>query len=313
MSIQSPFVTVEIIALILCMITIGIAWRYRKKNPIIVPLIALLSMTSVWLFSSIGGLSSTDQTINLNWAKVEYIAVVSVPLLLLNFSLHYSLRQRWLTKKRLCFLLIIPVVTLVLAWTNDLHSLIWSQYAVYQESGLTLSEKTYGSWFWVYWIYSYLILFIASIIIIRSVIISSRIYRIHGLLIILAILSPWIGNLIYVLNVSPIENLDLTPLAFTLTGLLLTAGMLRWRLFDIVPIARTKVIEEMADAVIVLDQLGRIVDANPSAEHILGIDIHNAHGRQASDVLPVKLTLLIQRTSGDKQYFELTLSFQPFE
>jgi two-component system cell cycle sensor histidine kinase/response regulator CckA len=307
MDIQSPFIIIETIAVVLCIVATGIAWRFRRGNPINMLLILFLLMVIVWLFSSIGGLSSASLSINQNWAKIEYLAVVSVPFLVFYYSLHYSNFQKWLTRKKLILLLMIPVVTLLMAWTNDLHGLIWSQYSVYQDSGLTIPEITYGSWFWVYWVYSYLLLLVATILIIRSISISGRPFRIHGLLIVLAILSPWIGNLIYVLNLSPIENLDLTPLAFALTGLLLSAGMLRWQLFDIVPIARSRVIENLVDAVIVFDQLDRIVDANLKAESIFGIDIHKVSGKRSNDVLPTVLSLPTEKIKGEKQHFELTL------
>jgi PAS domain S-box-containing protein len=87
------------------------------------------------------------------------------------------------------------------------------------------------------------------------------------------------------LGSSPFPHLDLTPFAFTLTGLAMTWGLFRFRLLDIVPVARDAVIESMSDGVIVLDAQNRIVDLNPAAQSILGCTASDAIGQPARQIL----------------------------
>ena len=83
-------------------------------------------------------------------------------------DLPFRFNRQW-PFKRLVWLAVIPAITLVLAWTNEYHGLIWAKYIPYQASGLTLSDKIYGAWFWVYWGYSYLILLAATVLTIRII------------------------------------------------------------------------------------------------------------------------------------------------
>ena len=80
-----------------------------------------------------------------------------------------------------------------------------------------------------------------------------------------AALVPWAANVLYNANVGWFATIDLTPFAFTVTGVVLVWGLFDERLVDLTPLARSAVLERMSDAVYVTDLFGRIVDANPAA------------------------------------------------
>jgi PAS domain S-box-containing protein len=68
-------------------------------------------------------------------------------------------------------------------------------------------------------------------------------------------------------------------------GIAIAWGLFRYRLFDIVPIARATVIESMDDGVIVLDAQDRIIDLNPTAQSMLGPTSSQAIGQPVERVL----------------------------
>jgi len=72
---------------------------------------------------------------------------------------------------------------------------------------------------------------------------------------------------------------------FNVMGLVVAWGAFRWRLFDIMPVARSTVIEGMADGLLVFDRQGRAVDLNPAAERLLGWPASKAMGRPAAELL----------------------------
>jgi PAS domain S-box-containing protein len=88
--------------------------------------------------------------------------------------------------------------------------------------------------------------------------------------------------------------LDPTPFGFTATGVLVVWGLLRFRLLDIVPVARDAIVENMADAVIVLDAQSRVVDLNRAARELLDLPESAAIGQQAGAVLG-RLPVLVER------------------
>jgi PAS domain S-box-containing protein len=66
----------------------------------------------------------------------------------------------------------------------------------------------------------------------------------------------------YVTNINPYPGFDWTPVSFVLTGLIIALGILRFRMFDIVPLARTKLFEMLNDGVVVINSQGIIEDCN---------------------------------------------------
>ncbi len=95
-------------------------------------------------------------------------------------------------------------------------------------------------------------------------------FRRQSVALIAAVVIPWAGNAIYLANLLPIPGLDITPLAFTASGLCCAWALFRYQMLDLVPAARELVIEHMPEAVIVLDRQNRVADPNPAAAQIIG-------------------------------------------
>src|SRR5690349_15660827 len=101
------------------------AWR-RRHLPGAQSLAALTLAASIWSLGYACELSSADLASSIFWAKAEYLGIVAVPVAWLAFALQYTNHEQWLTGRKLLLLLLMPLVTLLLAWTNERHGLIWS-------------------------------------------------------------------------------------------------------------------------------------------------------------------------------------------
>jgi PAS domain S-box-containing protein len=163
------------------------------------------------------------------------------------------------------------VVTLLLAWTNDAHGLMWSDIKLDSSGLFPTLALTYGAWWYVHVAYSYLMVFLGTLLLLRELVRSSHLYRAQIGALLIAALTPWAGNMLYLLNLGPISHLDLTPFAFTLSGLLLAGAFFRFRLLDIVPVARDTVFESTSDGVILIDAQHRVAGLNPAAQSMLGV------------------------------------------
>jgi PAS domain S-box-containing protein len=186
------------------------------------------------------------------WGKVQYLGIASLPPLWAVFALQYTNPGRWLTRRNLLLLAIIPIITIALVWTNEAHSLIWRQTKLQISVSVSTLAVSYGSWFWVHLVYSYILL--------------------------------WLANAIYLSGSSPFPSLDLTPFAFALSCLALAWGLFRFRLLDIAPIARRAVVDSMGDGVVVLDTQDRVVDLNPAAQRLTGVSAAVAIGKPCAQV-----------------------------
>jgi PAS domain S-box-containing protein len=101
----------------------------------------------------------------------------------------------------------------------------------------------------------------------------------------LAILTPLIANVITIFQIFPIL-IDLTPFAFTVTGIGIAVALFRHRFLDIAPIARDLIINGMKDGMIVTDANRCIVDINPAAQKMIGLSGEvQLIGKQLEDVL----------------------------
>ena len=315
----TPYIYLLLATATICLAIGGYAWRYRDIK--VESLITFIMMTAItaWLVAAALGYATTNPADKMTWAQIEYLGVVSVPLMVFIFSVYYSGLRRVLTSRNLVVITLIPAFTLIFTWLNGNLGLIWSSYVPYQENGLMLSNKTYGLWFWVYWVYSYLLLLAATILIVRTALRSNKIFKQQAIVLIFGILAPWVGNALYVLHLSPLKNLDLTPLLFAITGTMLSLGIMRWRLFDIKPTAHLAVIESLVDGLILTNKHNRIIDINPAACRIFQTSSFKAVGQSDSQIIPAELltsklpasnnrvrTELILPQLGGERYFELT-------
>ncbi len=260
------------------------AWR-RRSTPSAIALSLLALAIMEWTLGYALEIAGADLPTKIFWGKIQYIGIVATPLLWLIFAVHYTDRGKWLSQRNLFLLAIIPLITVVLAFTTESHSLIWKDIQVYEAGNFSVLDVSYGFWFWVHSVYSYLLLAAGTLLILRSVGRRQGMYRGQAIALIVAVAAPWIGNALYLAGRTPIPHLDLTPFAFTISVVALTWGIFRFHLIDLSPVARDLVVEEMNDGMIVLDAQGRIADINPAAQRMINLSPSQAIGQTITDVL----------------------------
>lgn len=141
-----------------------------------------------------------------------------------------------------------------------------------------------GPWFWLNVAFSYGLIAVGFVIILRKFVTAIGIYRSQAGIILAGALLPWIGNLIALLDVSPLPDLDLTPILFTATGILFAQGLFGYRMLDLIPVSRDTLIETMDEGILVLDMQGRIVDINPAAMAYANRGVESPIGRPVWEV-----------------------------
>lgn len=246
-----------------------LGWR-RRPVPGTAEFAFFAAAVSLWCFGAAIGFSRADLPGKILASKVEYIGVVSAPpLWLLCMGAYTGVLRGW-PRWQLASLAVIPLTTLVLVWSNELHGLIWSHLELESRLGLSLWKATYGPWFWVHSAYSYLVLAGATLLILRETRRDPFFFQSQRALLLVGMLIPWATNALYLTGLTELRNVDLTPLGFALGAVAVGAGLLRFGLFDVVPIAREALVEGLPDAVIVLDTHNRVVELNPAAERLLG-------------------------------------------
>lgn len=241
------------------------------------------------------------------WAKIEYLGSLSVAPCLLIFAIQFSGHEAWLKRRNVARLFIVPVITWLLAATNEWHGWIWNRFTLAPASA-NLLIYGHGPAFWIGVVgYSYLLSLLSTLLIVQASLKWSGIYRRRTMMMILGIAIPWLGSVAYLFPLNEAPWLDLSPVAFTISGVLAANVLLRYGLFELVPVARGLLIEEMADGVMVVDQCQRVIDANPAVCHMLGGSVDPNRGRPLSD-LPLPWQDVLKRAAAPEDTtFEIAL------
>jgi PAS domain S-box-containing protein len=269
--------------------------------------IVLALSVAEWSLGYALELWSINLTAKVFWSQIKYLGIVILPMSWLTFALQYTGQTQWLKLRNIVFLLIEPMITLSLVWTNNLHGLIWSSIGMDTFGAFSVRVSTHGAWFWFHTMYSYLLLLLGTILLFKSVVRSPHLYREQVVAVLIGVIAPWVGNGLYLFQLNPFPNLDLTPFAFTLTGLCIAWGLFHFRFLDIVPAARDAVIESMNDVVMVLDIQNRIVDLNPAAERVTGHSKSKVIGQPAAQVLPLWPNLVQRYQNETETHSEIVL------
>lgn len=240
------------------------------------------------------------------WSKVQYLGIAAVPAAWLWLSLTYTRILRRLSRKQLVSLWAIPVLTVVAAWTNELHGLLWTRVSLSEQGSLPIAIFDYGPWFGIHLMVSYALVATASVILLRTTLMLPD-YGKQTLGLATGAALPLLANLAQITETSPVYPYDLTPTGFALGGVVLGIGLTRFHILDLIPVGRTIVVDRLHDGVLVLDTDGHIIDVNPAATRMLDKDSQALLGEPVTEVMPEAEPLLEASENDGEATAELTL------
>jgi PAS domain S-box-containing protein len=253
------------------MVIVAVVVQRRPSSELALPL-------SLVLWIAIGNL--VMNSLELAWpapegtmlfAKIGYIFSTLIPVTLLLFTVRFTGNTRWLRAGRWLFLLIVPAATTLLAFTEPRHGLIWRSISYQPVAGMLAMNVQYGWFFWVNFSYSVGILFLCFGLMVWENFRAPTAFRAQSLLAIVGVLIPQALFVVYSLKLIPGLTKNFSPIAYCATGLCFVAAITRHGFLDLVPIARRTLVEEMGEAMVVVDMQSRIVDVNAKARSILGL------------------------------------------
>lgn len=302
----APYVWVLMASGIITVILGVYTWRHRAVRGAL-PFFVSMMIVTLWCWGNALEMANTGLPAKLFWANVQYVAYAFAPVALLVMVGIFTNNEKWFSKRNITFLCIIPILTIMLVWSNELHGLI-RQEVFLDESGIfPVVGKNYGPWFWVHSFYSYLLNLTAILLLIKNLGHKSLLYREQIKMILIGTLFIVLPNLLYILGLSPIDNFDVTPVFIAVAGCIIAWGLFRYRLFDVTPVAREMIIDSISGAVVVLDEQQRVLELNPAAESLMDLEAARVLGKRAEEVaVLLQETLDILREKDDLNgYLEL--------
>ena len=282
-AIDQPY-TLFLIASVIISISMAVAVLMHKHTLGVHAFAALNGSIGLWAFVSLFEVCSLDLQTKIFCYSLKYVFIVIVPLSWYIFGLYYSNRLRELRLSRLAMLSILPAATLVLVATNRYHHLMFTSLEFVKTPAYIFLYREFGIWFWIHATYCYILLFLGFLYLAKQFLDSPSPYRWQGLTVIIGGLVPTVANVAFTSNLSPIPYLDLTPFAFTISGITFMLGIMRFQLLDVAPIAHEVVIQHMEDAIVVLDGGQRILNLNPAARTLIDLSPAKPIGVQADRI-----------------------------
>lgn len=273
----------------LALVPAGIFVWSRRKSPGALPGGVALFASALWMMGHLLELYSPSMEAALFWAQFQFLGIAIAPSAWLTFIMRYVGKRETTSWPLRLTLWVPPILIILLAFTNPSHGLLYAVEGRITTGRFQSIEIIYGPLLWVFVAYAYLLIGYATYLTLSLLRRSHPGHRLQVLATALAALFPWAASLHDALQLEPLPNLDLTPLAFSLTAITLIWNLLRWRMADLIPVARDMVFEGLLEAVFVLDRSGRVVDCNSVAQEMLRLPSPDVIGvRLASRWEPVR-------------------------
>ncbi len=291
------YVTYQILmvsAMVVSVFLLVLALR-RRHDPNAISLALLAVCIFIWIFGYYLESLATSLERQLFYTAIGYVGNMIVPVAWFLFAFGFTRDIINPVNRRTIWLFVLPAVFIALVWTNQWHSWMWSNARLVETGRFLVTVKDYNAGFWVAIAYSYLLVLAGSFLLLRNLKMDRQILHTRSLLLIIAVLVPFLWNIIYVFRIEPLSQKDLTPAMFAVSGILIALGVLKYRLFDIIPFSSEFIIRNLEDSIIMQDAAGRIVNANPAAYRLLGIKPQHLGDRiDKHSHLPEQLAELLQ-------------------
>ncbi|QDH21097.1 diguanylate cyclase [Saccharibacillus brassicae] len=216
------------------------------------------------------------------WIGIEYFSLPFLPVFTLLMCVEYAGIRLGNWKKRMLYL--IPLLTFVIQHTNDLHHLYYTSIGLRADAPFPIVELGRGPWYAVHTLYLYGCLALSIFALSTRMRRSGRRFRLQMLAMAAGLLVPVAGNLYYLAGLSP-YGIDLGPVFISFSFVFHSMAVFRFRMFDVAPIARDLVFENMEDGVLVLNAQNVMVDYNAAMLKLAPGLNSRLIGRPAEEVL----------------------------
>lgn len=285
------------------------AWLHRSERGLLAYALYTLGQT-LWIFGFLFELVSPDLSNKLFWDGFQWLVTLFILIVFPVFAVQYSETKLSHPTRAFWLSLAIPTIFALLLMTDSLHHWIYPNPSLeavgpYPELNYSYTFVTYA-----YGIYAFLVAFWGMSLLVRHFFRVHDLYRAQTGVILLGFLIPVAGYILSLADVQFAPQRDGEPFTVALGNLIIAWGLIRLRIFEIIPIARDRVIENMLDLVVVVDAKDQVVDANPAALFALNRKPDQVIGQRAEEVF-AQWPELIERFN-EPGTFNTEVSLQAF-
>ena len=239
-------------------------WRRRAdtKGASTLALLALLLV--VWCLAAAAESAATDFPTQRAWFVFRDALTLPGVLLAFWFALQYAGLERWLARPVAAVLAVLVIVHIALQYLDGgrllWSSIVWEREVQGDRTSLGLAFSALA-----------ILMFLLATAVFLLLFVRSPAHRAPVALILVGQVAMRVVYPIGVFNIVYVPNIVLGVIGFDFVALMYVIALFRFRLFDLVPVARQAIVERMPDAMLVLDASGRTVDTNTAARRLLRV------------------------------------------
>jgi PAS domain S-box-containing protein len=257
------------------------AWKRRQVNGSFA-FVFICIFQAIWTFFFLLELTADSLVLKVLYDKIQWIAGFGWVISFFGFSHNYlgirPHKNLWAVLVS-CFL-----VSTFLVIFDDFHGLLYPTPELLQEEPFSVLDYDFT---WLTYIFAglmYSVYLSGYGPLISRFFRSPRFYRSQILIIMSGALIPLIAATFALADITLGYYRDTAPLSSGISNLIMAIGIFRYGLLDIVPIARHLVLENMLDAVLVVNEDNILVDMNQVAEKNANVSINEVLGKSISEI-----------------------------
>ncbi|WP_256298222.1 histidine kinase N-terminal 7TM domain-containing protein [Haloarchaeobius salinus] len=275
-----------------------VGWQNRGR-PGATPFTGMMAVASVWSAGYAAGLlTPADQdALRLFFEQLQWFGIVLAPVFVLLFFAEYTGFEELQRPAVVAGLCIVPAVTLVLVWTSQYHPLVWRDWTFHAVDGVTVATQQQGPWYRINLLYTYLLLGGGVVLLLYTVRRSEQSFSAASAALVLGIATPTVANLLSVLGYAIYEGHDMTPYAFSITGLAFAIAVFEHDLFErppsILQLGRTSALGTLNDPVLITDGEGTVVTDNQAARDVLSMPTTLPDDERGTGLIGVAIDALL--------------------
>ncbi len=278
-----------IVSDVLIILMIYMLYKRKEKSQLKTAFLTLLIFMFIWTFGSI--LQILFQNTDIDPFLFEKFAGIGVwfsPIAFLAVGIIFAktkLKIKWYH----FLLLIIPIITAIISFTNEYHHLIFKVYSPH------VDQMVYGDYFMVHSLYTYTLFIIGFIYLLKYSIKNSGFFSKQSILIIISTLIPLSINLLATLQVVNMTTYS-TPISFTFMVLIIAFAIFKFDFMKITPIALQRIVDRMSDGYLVINDENVIIDFNKTFLDMFNFKSNNIRNKNIDELI------------NDENYFNMNLS-----
>lgn len=274
-----PYIWPSLITVLLLIALAFYSWQ-RRTVPGALPFAIGALLGALWAFGSLMEIAAGNEATHIFW--MEFQAVLQLPAVtaITCFVLEYTWPGRWLTRRNLVLLIVMPLLYLGVVLTNDLHHLIWQGF-VFDGTFSPLR----GPVNWIFIAYGYA-LGIINIYLFCWLYVHSPSHRLP---VVIMLVGQVGARLVYMLELMRVfqSDLPLDVLFLAYVFLIYAITLFGFHIFEPDQVARQMAVTQMKEGMLVLDPDRKVTSINLAAETILGAPAGSILGRPVQELLPV--------------------------